>query len=284
MNIDLAKALKQIQALVDEIVTQAPNAVVALVVLVIFYLIGKYAGRLILKVSKKAHWERGAGVLIGHIAHYSCIVFGVLVALSIVVPSFSMKDLVQVLGIGGVAIGFAFKDVFQNFLAGVMILVGRPFRIGDQIQVKGYDGIVEDIQVRATKIRTAENKLVVIPNTTLYTAEVTVVTHYEKLKTSYDLQILYKEDIAKAIELALGVLTGCAEIEENPMPSAFFSGVQELHPVITLNWWTASQGKQVLAGKVAVLPRLQQALGEAKIALPVPEKPLETSGTPQLTT
>jgi len=77
---------------------------------------------------------------------------GVLTALVIVVPSFSVGQVVQLLGISSVAIGFAFRDILQNFLARILLLLTQPFRIGDQIVAAGFEGRVEDIETRATFI------------------------------------------------------------------------------------------------------------------------------------
>ena len=85
---------------------------------------------------------------------------GVLVALSIALPSFKANDLIQVLGISSVAIGFAFRDIFQNFLAGLIILLTDAFEIGDQIIIEneGLEGTVTDIQTRATTISTYDDR------------------------------------------------------------------------------------------------------------------------------
>jgi small conductance mechanosensitive channel len=80
---------------------------------------------------------------------------GLLVALIIVFPSFKVGDVVQLLGIGGVAIGFAFRDILQNFLAGLLLLITEPFRLNDQIVVGNFEGTVEKIQTRATLIRSS---------------------------------------------------------------------------------------------------------------------------------
>ena len=92
-----------------------------------------------------------------------------LIAVTAAFPSFTPADLVGALGIGGVAIGFAFKDIFQNYLAGLLILVTRPFVVGDQIRFKDYEGTVEDIQTRATFIKTYDGRRVIIPNGDLNT-------------------------------------------------------------------------------------------------------------------
>ena len=78
------------------------------------------------------------------------VFFGVLIGLVIAIPGFTPGQLMSALGIGSVAIGFAFKDIFQNLLSGVLILLGEPFKIGDDIIVNGLEGTVEDIQIRAT--------------------------------------------------------------------------------------------------------------------------------------
>jgi small conductance mechanosensitive channel len=83
------------------------------------------------------------------------ILLGFLVAFSVVAPSFQAGDLIKILGISGVAIGgFAFQNILQNFLAGLLLLWAEPFRIGDEIKLDNYEGSVEEIQTRATVIKT----------------------------------------------------------------------------------------------------------------------------------
>lgn len=92
-------------------------------------------------------------------------------------PSFQAADLIKMLGIGSVAIGFAFQNILQNFLAGILLLVNEPFQLGDFISVTGIEGNVEGIQARATVIKTSEGRDVVIPNAVLFTNPVAVAQH-----------------------------------------------------------------------------------------------------------
>jgi small conductance mechanosensitive channel len=89
-------------------------------------------------------------------------------------PSFQAGDLVKILGVGSVAIGFAFQNILQNFLAGVLLLLQEPFRLGDCITITGFEGKVEDIQTRATIISTSDGHRIVIPNAVLFTNPVVV--------------------------------------------------------------------------------------------------------------
>jgi small-conductance mechanosensitive channel len=95
------------------------------------------------------------------------LLIGFLVAFSIVAPSFQAADLIKILGIGGVAIGFAFQNILQNFLAGLLLLWSEPFRVGDEIKLDAFEGEVEEIQTRATIVKTYDARRVVIPNADL---------------------------------------------------------------------------------------------------------------------
>jgi len=99
---------------------------------------------------------------------------GFLIAISVIAPSFQAADLIKVLGIGTVAIGFAFQNILQNFLAGILLLLQEPFRLGDLISVTGIEGSVSDIQARATVVTTKEGREVVIPNAVIFTNPVAV--------------------------------------------------------------------------------------------------------------
>jgi small-conductance mechanosensitive channel len=104
------------------------------------------------------------------------VIVGFLITLSVVAPSFKAGDLIKFLGIGSVAVGFAFQNILQNFLAGILILLQEPFGPGDWISVTGIEGSVDDIQPRATIITTKEGHRVVIPNAVLFTNPVAVTS------------------------------------------------------------------------------------------------------------
>jgi small conductance mechanosensitive channel len=102
--------------------------------------------------------HRGVALLVGRLVQTTIIVVGFLIAFSVVAPSFHAGDLIKMLGIESVAIGFAFQNILQNFLAGILWLVHEPFQAGDLISVTGIEGSVGDIQARATVINGAKNQ------------------------------------------------------------------------------------------------------------------------------
>lgn len=194
MKVDPTQAWKQIEHMVNAAFAALPGIAIALIVFVGFYLLAKGVRFLVQRFTGRLRRAVNLGRVIGRLAQATVILFGLLVALSIVVPSFGFGDLVKMLGLGGVAIGFAFKDILQNFLAGILILWSQPFRIGDQIVLKGVEGTVERIETRATIINTYDGRHVVIPNSDLFTQCVTVNTSLDKRRSQYDVGIGYGDD------------------------------------------------------------------------------------------
>ncbi|RYG28784.1 mechanosensitive ion channel family protein [bacterium] len=270
MHIDIDNALRQIQALANDLITLLPNLILALVLLGLAFVAARYIAGLVRSLAGRAGQSRGVGLLLGRIAQYVVLVLGFLVALSTVFPSFKARDLIQVLGIGGVAIGFAFKDIFQNFLAGIIILISRPFRIGDQIVVKSFEGTVEDIQTRATLLRTYDNRLVVIPNTVLFSEEVTVLTASDKRRSEYDVGIGYGDDIDRAKVIALRTLASLDAVERDPAPDVLTVGLDLSTVNLRVRWWTSPKRADVLKAQDEVLTALKKALTEEGIDLPFP--------------
>ena len=268
-GVDLAGPIKQAQGLVNQLLALLPNLVLAAIVLGIAYLLGKYSASLVRALAHRAGQAPSVGLLLGRLATYVVVVFGVLVALSTVFPSFTANSLVQTLGIGGVAVGFAFKDIFQNFLAGVIILVSRPFRIGDAISVKGYEGKVEDIQTRATMIRTYDNQRIVIPNSTVFTQEVKVITAFESRRIEIEFTLDYGTDIERAKATILGVLTGTEGIDEKPAPDVLTMNFGDSGLVLRMRYWVTPDKVDVLKVRDAVLSALRKAFDGAKISFPI---------------
>jgi small conductance mechanosensitive channel len=105
----------------------------------------------------------------------TCIlILGFFISLSVVAPSFKAADLIKLLGVGTVAIGFAFQKILQNSPAGILLLLQEPFQLGDFIRITGIEGTVSDIQSRATVVSTKEGRRVVIANAVIFTSPVAV--------------------------------------------------------------------------------------------------------------
>lgn len=126
MNSAGAIAWANIQGMLKGLIAILPNIVVALIVFLIFYFAASAIKSLVKRLSKKYRRAHNVGLVLGRLSQGTIILIGLFVALSIVIPSFKVGQLINLLGISGVAIGFAFRDVLQNFLAGILILLSEP--------------------------------------------------------------------------------------------------------------------------------------------------------------
>ncbi|MFZ0886059.1 MAG: mechanosensitive ion channel domain-containing protein [Candidatus Acidiferrales bacterium] len=172
--IDLSNAWKSGARIINGGIALLPNFVLAIVVFALFLILASASKSLTRRFTMRRRTHRGVALLISRLVQTSIVVLGFLIALSVVAPSFQAADLIKMLGIGSVAVGFAFQNILQNFLAGILILISEPFQLGDLISVTGIEGNVEDIQARATVVTTKDGRQVVIPNAVLFTNPVAV--------------------------------------------------------------------------------------------------------------
>ncbi|HYE73646.1 MAG TPA: mechanosensitive ion channel family protein, partial [Blastocatellia bacterium] len=180
------------------------------------------------------------------------------------------SDLIQLLGIGSIAIGFAFRDIFQNFLAGILILLTEPFRIGDQIVVNEFEGTVEDIQTRATMIKTYDGRRIVIPNSTLFTEEVIVNTAFDTRRSQYDIGIGYGDDIEKARQLIVEAMNEIEGVLPDPKADVIVVELADYSIKLRARWWTKSVRSEVLVHQSLVLTAIKKKLTENGINIPFP--------------
>lgn len=252
-----------------------PSLLIALLVFVGFMIAAGIARKLAKRLSEGATDDKSLQNLFGTAARVAVLVIGAFVAASILFPGLGAGDLVGVLGLSSVAIGFAFKDIFQNFLAGILILAQRPFHIDDQIVVSGYEGTVDDISIRSTFLRTYSGERVIIPNADVYNSPVTVRTAFDKRRTVFGTGIGYDEDIEAGREAILSALEGCDLVADSPSPQVYVSEHGDSSVNFDARYWTDSRVADVTAAKNEVATAVKYALDEAGIEIPYPYRTVE---------
>jgi small-conductance mechanosensitive channel len=259
------------QGMVNGFIALTPNMVLALIVFAIFFIIAGAIRRLVRRVTRDRRHARNLGLILGRLAQWTILLIGLFVSLSIVIPTLKAGDLVQLLGISGVAIGFAFRDILQNFLAGILILLTEPFQLDDQIVFKDFEGTVEQIQTRATTIRTYDGRRIVIPNSELFTNSVTVNTAFEHRRLEYDVGIGYGDDIDEAKRLILEAIHETEGALQQPAPDAIVVALAESTVNIRARWWVKPPRRdEVLKLQDKVLTAIKKKLTANGIDLPFP--------------
>jgi small-conductance mechanosensitive channel len=259
----------KLNSLVEGFFWLLPNLVIATVALGLFFLASRLARRAVVGVFA-SRGRTDLGALLGGFVRWGVLGLGLLTVATIVFPSVKPSDALATLGIGSVAIGFAFKDILQNWFAGLLILLRQPFRRGDQIVVNSYEGTVEHIEARATLIRTYDGRRVVIPNSDVYTRSVIVNTAFPKRRTDYDVGIGYGDDIETARRVILEALARTEGVAADPKPDVIPWELDGSTVNLKVRWWTDSTRSSVVATRGRVIAAVKAALGEAGIDLPYP--------------
>ncbi len=271
MKFDFSEATKSLHEMFRGLLDRLPYIGAALVVFIIFFLIAKGVRALVRNLAERLRKRRNVGIVLGRLAQWVILFVGLLVALVIAIPSFKPGQLVQLLGISSVAIGFAFRDILQNFLAGILLLLREPFRVGDEIEYLTYKGTVEEVETSATVIKTYDGRRVVIPNGELLTNAVTVNTAYAHRRLEYDVGIGYGDDIAQAKKLLLEAVSEIDGILDEPAPDAIVFDLASHSVNIRLRWWVAPPSRSdALDSRDQVLTAVKGKLLTHGIDLPFP--------------
>ena len=255
--------------MVNGLIAALPNLALAFLIFFGFYVVGKRTNTIVRTMTDKRQKARNAGIVLGKLAQSGVITAGILVALTTVFPSFQPGSLIQLLGIGSVAIGFAFHDIFQNFLAGILLLLTGPFHVGDEISVDKYEGTVEDIETRATTLRTYDGQRIVIPNSDLFTNSVAVYTAFRMRRIQYQLTIDYNTDIRQVKTLLLEALNTIEDVMLEPAAEVLVIGLKDDSIMLQIFCWTKLVHQaQLLHLQDSILTAIKDTLDANNIQFP----------------
>jgi small-conductance mechanosensitive channel len=244
-----------------------PNLVVAIIVTLFFLGLAYITAKLMRSAIQRAG-RQDLGYLLASFAYWGVLFFGFLVVITILLPSMKPADIFTSLGIGSVALGFAFKDILQNWLAGVFILIRRPFHRGDQIKVGEIEGTVQAVETRATLLKTFAGKLVIIPNTDIYTNSVTVYTAYEIRRVEISVPVGMRSDLDQVIKI-FGTATGEVEhVLADPPVDVLPWELRDNNVHLRVRWWTKSQRSYEVRTRAAVVGAIKRAADQNNIDIP----------------
>ncbi len=269
---DVYSAANQI---VESFWQRIPSLIIATIVFLIFWLIAKLFKFFVTRtLGAHARNKQNLVLVLHRIGSTFIVFFGFMIALVIAIPGFTPGQLVSALGIGSVAIGFAFKDVFQNLLSGILLLLSEPFKIGDEIVSGSFTGVVEDIQIRATNIRTSDGRRIVIPNAQLFTSAVTVNTAYLKRRCNFTVGISYDADIDHAKKIILETLDRNRSVESQPAPAVRVSSLGDFAVILSVSWWVDRLDVGVDNSIDELQTQVKQVLDQQGVGIPYPTQQL----------
>ena len=269
MNELLQNVQTKLVDFISSSVLALPAVVLAIIILVLTRTVANLVRRGTTQVAGKALKSLSLQTLLVQTSYVATWVAGILIA-CLIASDLDVESLISFLGLGSVAIGFAFHDIFKNFLAGILLLLQEPFSLGDQIIVGDYEGTVAEIALRSTQIRTYKGELVVMPNSIVFTSPVQVMTGRPQRRTDLAIGVDYNTPLPMAIKTLQEAASSVEEVKPSPSIEVDVIGFGDSSIDLVVRYWTHSEQKSVRRIKTQMMVALKQACDEANIVIPYP--------------
>jgi small-conductance mechanosensitive channel len=240
-----------------------PTLLIILLILVATRIISRRTQGLVNRLAGRTQAPPGVVDLLGRLARFGIVALGLLLVLDRLGWSQAALSFLAGLGIVGIAIGFALQDIVKQFAAGVLLLMLRPFRIGDQVKIGEFEGQVMQVQLRATVLKTVRGDEVLIPNADVYTTAITNSSRYQQRRHDIPLTLAATTDLAQTRSALIQAVERVQGVSHNPAPAIIATGMDGQAPKLEVRFWVDEQASNVEAVKTAVIVAIQQALAPA---------------------
>ena len=255
-----------LEKLISLIIEYSPRVIYALVLLIV----GLFIISLIVNGSRKVMAKRGVDVtlqkFLGNLLSWTLkvlLIVAVISKLGIETTSFA-----AIIAAAGLAVGLALQGSLSNFAGGALIMIFKPFKVGDLIEAQGELGVVKEIQIFTTQINTPQNKLVIIPNGALSNGNITKYSAEVKLRVDLTMVLSYDADIKQTKEVLMTVLTSNPQVLQDPAPTVNVSELADSSVNFAVRpWSTVADYWDVYFG---VTEACKEALDKAGIEIPYP--------------
>lgn len=202
--------------------------------------------------------------------YYLIVTLAFFLALNIAGFTGRLTTLLAAAGITGIILGFASQTVVANFISGIFMYFDKPLKIGDPVEVAGYSGVVHDIRILSTRIRTWDGLLVRIPNEKLFNSEIKNLQKYPARRVDITVGIAYKEDAEKAIEVIKKTLDEMPYVLAEPEPMVFVDNLGDSSVNIAVRAWAPSE--KWFDVRWQIVQKVKKALDDAGIEIPFPQR------------
>lgn len=267
LAIDVAQRLNTtVRNLLQDAISNLPSLMGALIVILLTWGVAISVRGLAYAWAQQTEGDRSTELLISRLGYGVIWVIGWVIALGVLGLDFAA--LLGALGLTSVAIGFSLKDVLSNYIAGVILLAVRPFRIGDQIAISDYEGTVTEVQLRATTIKTYDGRLIYIPNQEVFSSSITNNTASPRRRTSVMVGIDYEADINEARAVILKALSELDLVEISPAPEVLVNELAASTVNLEIRFWVDSRRAEFLEMTSQGAQRIKEALENANIEMP----------------
>lgn len=223
----------------------------------------------------RAGLNSGVSIAVSTLVGYLLLLLGALVILPIMLPGFNLGTLSLVLGAISFGVGFGLRNIADNFVSGLILLIERPIKVGDRIQVDQLEGQVVDIRARSTTVRTNDNIDIIVPNAEFISARVTNLSHNDNLvRFRIPVGVHYRSDVHQVETALLAAAGECPDVLPKPEPQVRFMGFGDSSLDFELRVWSESLHQQPNKLRSQVNFKIWEQFKTHGIEIPYPQRDL----------
>ena len=260
----------QLQKMGEGFVESLPSLAIAIFIVFLTWIVARFGARISDMIVGRTELRASLKTLIDTLVKLGIWLAGLFIAAIVVMPGLTAASLLAGLGIGAVAIGFAFQDIFENFLAGVLIMLREKMRIGDVIECEGITGKVEHITLRETHVRKLSGELTVVPNSILFKNPVEILTDDSQRRHEVVVGVSYDTQLDRAAEVIRQAVEDVEDVLASKGIDIFAQEFNSSSVDFLVRWWAGSTPRDGWESKDKVVRAVKAALDEAGIEIPFP--------------
>lgn len=250
----------------QDAIDSIPALIGVIVVMLATWLVAKGVRYSAFRWAQRTEGDHGTEVLIGRLGYGAVWVAGAVIALG--VWGIDFATMLGALGLTSVAIGFSLKDVLSNYISGVILLAARPFHIGDQVVIEGFEGTITQVQLRSTTLKTYDGRMIYIPNQEVFQASITNNTASKYLRSSVMVGIDYEADIVEAQRVIVETIAQLDVVQPDPAPEVLVRELAASTVNIEVRFWVDSHRAGFLKTTSLVAQKVKEALQTYDIEMP----------------
>ncbi len=258
----------ELQAYFQNLVEFFPKLITAIITFLVFLLLANLAKHAVKKFLSKRISNQEILKLLSRIATWTVIIFGTILALEQV--DFNVTSFVAGLGIAGFTIGFALQDIAKNFIAGILLLIRQPFKIGDAVEISDFQGTVQDISIRDTSIKTFDGELVILPNADVLANPIKNYSGLKQRRRAVKIGLGYEEDIDRAKRVFIDAISSVPGVSKEPAPSVIVMELGDSALMMTAFFWFDQVSSDLFTVHSAAVQAISEAANREGITLPYP--------------
>jgi small conductance mechanosensitive channel len=252
---------------IENFISGIPNLLTALAIFVVSLYLARLLSNLLKRVLQTRRAPAGVTHLLAELVLWSVVIAGLITALQ---RFFDVTAFLAGLGILGFTIGFALQDIMKNFASGVILLLQQPFHVGETIGVKGFDGTVLAIDLRATEMRAADGRVVILPNAEVLANPIVNYSRANQRRVDFSLNLSHTCEPPTVRQIVLESIEEVEGFVRGPEPVIVFNSITDSALELNVNFWVDVTKTDPLHAKDSVLLKVKSAFNEQGIEIPHP--------------